>query len=974
MPIRIIGYHRARDIEEDLSSSGSKSGLVPIFLVPSSGDREILRDIILESVSFGAGEPSILRWDDLYREVMRELDLPPDERRRQIDPPDHWLIVRHVLENSRAENDCADLPPGALKRGFIWTLGENLRELLREEVLPDTLGASLGCPSCDPSGKCPRMSTPHGLLCRLYHDYLSYMESHSLADSAQTATITRIALSSHFEKASKWIRQHHFIFAGFMSFTRSQSGLIREISNQGASVTIFMPETGLDIHTAREQFEKMSAPGARPAISPIKVLLLSAGDFRLELETVVRNLSLWVSGKGEFARRMGIPFPGWTCIGLSADYERLEITEEILNRYRVPYVASGGPKVSQTPLWQTAAAALEAKRLGFPTEETSHILSQPWISPDGFPLLKALSQGPRGVIEWKAFLEVHGDKVLSDNFERIADFCALVQSGGSPSELLRSLRSVAGNGEVSIWGAALSRFVMSDPGLDESARRLNAASRELVGKLESVSDMEKDIGPAGSVTLRGAEASTFLATWAERSTVWQAPKSQESLSLYAGSPPVLARHPVFIVTGLTADAWPGRLRESPLLDDQRKEALHRDPGIGLSPVHLPLLREKRMQREALLRRIIASADDLCILSRPRQDGSGRPLLPSMMLEAAASGDNPWITLTGGDPPFARSVKDVLPSGGETVISDIEIRENDHPRMPGRLSSLPPPTPWPVGVAQRASMSSIDTWLECPFKFYAGRILGLGKTWACGFDPLAAGTMIHALWEKVWTERLSSGADLFCLAERCWEETVHEQYPDLEKLPRHLGRLREETLKMAHLQQDMENSGLALARTGQKREEKVSLTVEGIPFSGRYDRLDILQDGTALLFDYKTGRGNGLSRSLQLAAYAAALRETGSIEISGCIFLSQRDNGVTAILEGNAAGILGKWIKKNQTKLEDMIETAKKVMGDMALSISESRFIPNYENTQACMFCDFHGLCRKSESTGRGSGEDDGNDD
>jgi RecB family exonuclease len=272
------------------------------------------------------------------------------------------------------------------------------------------------------------------------------------------------------------------------------------------------------------------------------------------------------------------------------------------------------------------------------------------------------------------------------------------------------------------------------------------------------------------------------------------------------------------------------------------------------------------------------------------------------------------------------------------------------------------------------MSSIDTWLECPFKFYAGRVLGLGKTWACGFDPLAAGTMIHALWEKVWTERLSSGADLFCLAERYWEETVHEQYPDLEKLPRHLGRLRKETLKMAHLQQDMENSGLALARTGQKREEKFSITVDGIPFSGRYDRLDILQDGTALLFDYKTGRGNGLSRSLQLAAYAAALRETGSIEISGYIFLSQRDNGVTAILEGNAAGILGKWIKKNQTKLEDMIGSAKKVMEDMALSISESRFIPNYENTQACMFCDFHGLCRKSESTGRGSGEDDGNDD
>ncbi|HDQ93175.1 MAG TPA: hypothetical protein ENN89_03540, partial [Synergistetes bacterium] len=639
-------------------------------------------------------------------------------------------------------------------------------------------------------------------LCRLYHDYMSYLGSHSLADSAQTATLTRVALSSHPEKASKWIRQHHFVFAGFMSFTRSQSGLIREISRLGGSVTILMPETGLDIHSAREQFEEIATLENRAVHHPFHSLLLSAGDTRLEMETVVRNLSLWMSGEGEFAKRLGIPFPGWADIGLSVDHERLEVAEDILERYGVPYVAGGGPRVSQTPLWQTAAAAIEAKRLGFPPEETSHILSQPWISPDGFPLLKALSEGPRGENEWKRFLEDHGDRIISVNFARIADFCAFIQSGGSPSELLRSLRSLAGEGDVSLWGTSLSRFVISDPGLDESARRLNAASRELADKLEKVSDMEKDIGPAGSVTLSGTDASAFLSAWAERSTVWQAPRSRESLNLYAGSPPVLARHTIFIVTGLTADAWPGRLRESPLLDDHRKEALHRDPGIGLSPTHLPLLREKRVQREALLRRIIASADDFCILSRPRQDQSGRPLLPSAMLEAAISRGTPWIEPVEGDPPLARSMKDVLPSEKEMMISGIEIREKDPPRVPGRLKDLPPPTPWPEGMARGASISAIDTWRECPFKFYAESILRLGKIRAFGFDPMTAGRMIHVLWDRVWAERISSGEEIPRLAERFWDETVRKEYGELEKLPRHLERLRAQTMRMADLQQDM----------------------------------------------------------------------------------------------------------------------------------------------------------------------------
>lgn len=974
MPVRIIGYQRVGDIGTELSRLGDIRAPAPIFLVPSPGDRELLRNIILDPVSFGSGEPSILRWEDLYREALRELEIPPEDRRRQIDPPDHWLIIRYILEEFKASEKEADIPPGALRRGFVWTLGENLRELLREELLPETLAESLGCSSCAGGSPCPILSAPHGLLCRLYRNYLAYLDSHSLADSAQTASITRSLLCDNHEKAAIWIRGHHFIFTGFMSFTRSQAGLVREIARMGGTVTVFMPESGLDIHDAGNQLA--GTPSDRPrtrAHDPIPAILVSAGDHRIELETVCRNLTLWPSGEGEFARRLNIPFPGWKNTGLLVDTSRLESAEEILNRYHVPFIVNGGPTVSQTALWQTAASALEVRRLGYPPEETAHILSQPWISPAGFPLSRSLEEGPHGEKGWRAFLKEHGDTQLAENFERMISFGAALDEGGTPSCLLRSLRGLTGDGEVSGWGYALSGFVFSDPGLDETARRLNAAVRELDQKLERTAELERDIGPAGSAVIRGSDAVAFLSAWAERSTVWQPPKSLDSMDLYAGNPPVLAHHEVFVATGLTADTWPGRLRESPLLDDSRKEALHNNAGIGLSPAHLPLLREKRMQREALLRRILASADTVCIASRPCQDGSGRPLQQSVMVDSALSQEPPWILETGNEPRFTRSMRDVLPRDEETIIRGIEVRADDPPKSPDRIRGLPPASPWPPGYDRKAPIGGIDTWADCPFKFYAERTLGFRKSRSFGFDPLAAGTMIHSLWEKAWARMLDSGEGLPELAERYWNEAVLQHYPALARLPRHMRRLRSQTGAMALLQQKMEDAGLSDAREEQRREQDIRIDIGGVTFSGRYDRLDILRDGTALIVDYKTGRSGSLTKSLQLAAYAVALRESESLEVSGYVFLSQGDCRVTGRLAKTPATVLGKFTGVSRTSLEDMIASAGNTLAEMAGSISAGKFPPNYENIQACRYCDFQGLCRRGEAAGAGGDDDDGPD-
>jgi len=532
MAITVTGYHRVVEIEGELARLGSGRDPSPVFLVPSTGDRELLRDIILEKVSFGPSEPPILRWEDLYREAAREMDVPRKARRRQIDPPDHWLIVRHVLECLKARVEEAAIPAGARHSGFIWTLGEDLRELLREEVRPDILALSMGCDQRCLGADCPKLPDPGALLCRLYRDYLEYLDDHSLADSAQTATVIARTLEEDPPRAAAWVGGRDFVFAGFMSFTRSQLSLIGVLARLGARVRVFMPESGLQYHDARAQLLGED-PAALPikTFDPIPFLTVVAGDPRLELETLARNLALWRAGKGELQARLGTPFPGWGEIGLSLDAPRLGLAVEVLSRYRIPHSLRGGPSVSETALWKTASSVIETAALGFPPEETAHILAQPWITPDGFDLRDTLSQGPRGEKRWRDHLRNRGDREALSFFGRMEAFVSVVEKGARPSVLLRSLGDLAGDAA----GVDLSRFIIDHPSLDESARHLNAALQELEHKLEQTAEMESAIGPAGTDILKGSDAAAFLSAWSEHSTVRQPSRTRTASPFTRGA-------------------------------------------------------------------------------------------------------------------------------------------------------------------------------------------------------------------------------------------------------------------------------------------------------------------------------------------------------------------------------------------------------------------------------------------------------
>ncbi len=145
-------YRNPADISPLLSERAGDPGRV--FLVPSNRDRPLLLDMF--SVP---GERTVWIWDDLYRAL---LDAGAGEKpRAQIDPPDHWLLLRTIVRSLR-ERFTDSLPPGTFSDGFLDLAGQAVRELLREDVPPDRLAESLGCAGCPSGNGCSMLDDESG--------------------------------------------------------------------------------------------------------------------------------------------------------------------------------------------------------------------------------------------------------------------------------------------------------------------------------------------------------------------------------------------------------------------------------------------------------------------------------------------------------------------------------------------------------------------------------------------------------------------------------------------------------------------------------------------------------------------------------------------------------------------------------------------------------------------------------------------
>jgi hypothetical protein len=105
-------------------------------MLPSKSNEDLLLDMLRGEGDYFARRPEVWSWQDLYRAIV-----PKDGRRRCVDPPDHNLALRHVIEKTVSDYDAKEiaLPPGVRKKNFALPLGLAINELMLEDVGPESL-------------------------------------------------------------------------------------------------------------------------------------------------------------------------------------------------------------------------------------------------------------------------------------------------------------------------------------------------------------------------------------------------------------------------------------------------------------------------------------------------------------------------------------------------------------------------------------------------------------------------------------------------------------------------------------------------------------------------------------------------------------------------------------------------------------------------------------------------------------------
>ncbi|MDE3059566.1 MAG: double-strand break repair protein AddB, partial [Pseudomonadota bacterium] len=167
---------------------------------------------------------------------------------------------------------------------------------------------------------------------------------------------------------------------------------------------------------------------------------------------------------------------------------------------------------------------------------------------------------------------------------------------------------------------------------------------------------------------------------------------------------------------------------------------------------------------------------------------------------------------------------------------------------------PSPTPPLAARPRQLRVTAIDTWLRDPYMIYAQYILRLKKLPPLDEEPDAAdfGKLVHSAMEKfvhAWPQALpdqpyekllACGRDAFkAFADR--PAIACLWWPRFEAMAEWL------------IEQEKQRRG-GLALVAAELQGEWHFTIDGLPFTltGRIDRMEIGNDGTITIVDYKTG--------------------------------------------------------------------------------------------------------------------------
>jgi ATP-dependent helicase/DNAse subunit B len=380
--------------------------------------------------------------------------------------------------------------------------------------------------------------------------------------------------------------------------------------------------------------------------------------------------------------------------------------------------------------------------------------------------------------------------------------------------------------------------------------------------------------------------------------------------------------PVVFVCGLIERHFPQYHREDPILGD----AGRRQAGLDTSA-------DRQMEERFLFELATSRAAKETVLSYPRFDEQGEETLPSFFLDDE-------LKAVAGRPIVPR------------VQPDVDVR-----RGPGDLPHFEHKTLSPTGI---------ESFLQCPFQFFASRTLRLRRRPAVPrdrLDLLLQGSILHRALAE-WTRAPLLGSAILdeIFEEECARARVPEGY-------------RTEAVRlelMRHFRGFLDDTQYALSGWGTRVEEKFSYALNPlVSITGRIDRLDIGPANQAVVIDYKYSAGNkikervddtGAGHLVQGGLYLAAAARTFGLDPVAMLFCGLKKDVTWNGWHVSIPGLESLGTSSTREHIRTLIDDAERGAVRVHEEVTLGNIAVDPRDPLKCRWCDYCDICRVESAT------------
>lgn len=696
--------------------------------------------------------------------------------------------------------------------------------------------------------------------------------------------------------AASHVRNHgagadHIWFDGFTLFSRTELAFLEALATR-ARLTLTLPEW----EGVKDLIQLLREKGARveqlqPRRATPEILHIRSATREREVEEITLRI-LEEHSRGRTWREMGIV--------LRNESAYLPLLERTLYRAGIPARAYFGVPLGSEPaasLFRRFTAAVSSRWEG---EACLDLLRHP------------LCRSSRGITgePWKQAIEalpfqgLDELRKLTAAADRLLPFADWPEASLSPAGWAQKLARLASLLEPPPANGAIPSHRLG------SLRLTAAGFRAILDAAASIAPLL----PPDPVAL--AEFWEHVEGAIAEARLWHGDARRDVVHILDVQEARQWELPVVFVCGLLEGGFPRRSGPDPLLPETLRLAL-RQNGFPLRT------RAEREQEERFHFEIARTrATETLFLSWPSANEKGDPTLPSFLLDQPGMGQDSFIP--------ARRLR-IRPEG--------EPRRALRPALQSdvALNAV-------LSIHSRLRATAIESFLQCPFQFFARHTLELQPLPARPadrIDQLWLGTLAHQILAE-WHRRR---CDIATLVDEFWDRELRRS----GVAETHRTILERAIMKRA-LAAYAADPGL---REGWdlRLEERLQLAEAGVEIHGRADRVDVSPQGDCIVYDFKYSGAQSIrsreSISVQGGLYAAALERGEGLNPAGIFFIALKDEARRAGAQDAAQA---------REKIAEALEKTRNAIGQ----IHSGRIDVAPALGDLCQWCEFLDACRWQE--------------